>query len=411
MTRFIDWWQNRIGYDSPQRCVLDAAGILLVGSLLIGFGLDNEFSFPALGLETQNMWWRLATLVPMCILVVAKAWRPQAALAAGSVVFVVDLAFGNGIGVTIAIFDLILAAASRSSARQHRRIGYMIFASTSLATVAAASVSKDPRLTLVVMLLCLALLVTPYSWGSIVRKQAELMAIAEERAKDAAQMAQLQRVDAIHSERSRMARDLHDSLAGSLAAVAVNAEAALTLSKRDGTDARVRASMHAIRESSVSALREMHTMIEVLRRDGTDAVFAPPRLREIDNLVNVLTTAGHDIEVTSDHIDDLPAAVSQSAYRILQESLHNAVKHSNGGAIKAHIQCTAAALTITVTNDFSAHPDRSVKDSHGIGLASMRERAEALGGTFTSGPNDALSQWRMEAHLPLSCEAQPVLAP
>ena len=411
MTRFTNWWQYRIGYDTPQRCVLDALGTLLVGSLLIGFDLDNHFSSPALGIETENLWWRLVTLLPMCGLVIAKAWWPQKALAAGGVVFSVDLVFSNGIGVTVGIFDLILGAASRSTTRQHRRIGYIIFAFTALATASAATVSHDPRLTVMVMLMCLAVLGTPYSWGSIVRKQTQLMAIAEERAKDAEQLAQLQHIDTVRSERARMARDLHDSLAGSLAAVAVNAEAALTLSKRPDTQKHMHASVQAIRESSVSALREMHTMIEVLRRDDADATFAPPRLEEIDNLVNTLRTAGHPIEMSRRNIGDLPAAVSQSAYRIVQESLSNATKHGDDAAIGVCIGRDGDVLSIRVSNDIGSRSKPGWQRSHGIGIASMRERAEAIGGSLTSRMSQDSTHWIVTARLPLTTDSTPALTP
>lgn len=155
----------------------------------------------------------------------------------------------------------------------------------------------------------------------------------------------------------------------------------------------------------------MHTMIEVLRRDDADATFAPPRLEEIDNLVNTLRTAGHPIEMSRRNIGDLPAAVSQSAYRIVQESLSNATKHGDDAAIGVCIGRDGDVLSIRVSNDIGSRSKPGWQRSHGIGIASMRERAEAIGGSLTSGMNEASTQWIVAAQLPLTTDTTPALTP
>src|SRR5690606_6153939 len=103
----------------------------------------------------------------------------------------------------------------------------------------------------------------------------------------------------------------------------------------------------------------------------------------------------------------LPAAVDQAAYRIVQEALANALRHGGGGPVEVTLDHDAGALRIEVANDVAARPVATSgtscgtvpsEGSSGVGLLTMRERAEALGGTFHAGPDG--DRWRVRAAIP-----------
>lgn len=408
----------------------DAAVILALGLVTMLLGFDNTVRIP--GGEELSPWWHLATLLPMAVLSLAKIRRPVATLAAGTLVFAADQVLGGGIGVMLFFADLVYGAALRASDRARTVIAIGIAAATAGVTVAGRLATGDLREGLLIGLVTAALLLTPYWWGSSVRQQTKLARAATQRARDAEQLAALTEETAVASERARLARDLHDALAGNLSAIAIHAEAAVAATA-DRPEALEHRALQEIRSASVAAMREMHTLITVLHRDtDTDAVTdpgatSPARVAQLPELVERMRSAGLDVELDLDldlgpelgpghgsgHGADpgrapLPAAIDQSAYRIVQESLANAAKHG-AGPCRLTVRRDPDALHIAAVN---ALPGGSLRrsrpagtgTSHGIGLASMRERARALGGTFSAGPDAAPAAartWTVTACLPL----------
>jgi signal transduction histidine kinase len=95
----------------------------------------------------------------------------------------------------------------------------------------------------------------------------------------------------------------------------------------------------------------------------------------------------------------LPAIVDASAYRIVQEALTNVLRHAGSASVTVDIAADEDALHVEVSDDGSGSPARAEAEGHGI--AGMRERALALGGTFAAGPRPG-GGWRVEAVLPFT---------
>ncbi|HEY6737306.1 MAG TPA: histidine kinase, partial [Actinopolymorphaceae bacterium] len=206
--------------------------------------------------------------------------------------------------------------------------------------------------------------------------------------------------------RSRMARDLHDVIAGHLSAIAIQSEAVLSMAvnaESRGGDPAVRETVNtvlrSVRENSVQALNEMRTMIGLLRGDDdSDPQTSPPRLRELDPLIESARAGGVRLEVIGDPaaLPELPAAVDLVAYRIVQEALTNVVKHASGAAATLRVDQVDHRVEIEVRNELTSTPATTVS---GTGLASMRERAQSVGGSVTADRDGNV--WRVHARLPV----------
>jgi signal transduction histidine kinase len=189
-----------------------------------------------------------------------------------------------------------------------------------------------------------------------------------------------------YEERLRIARDVHDVVGHSLAVITMQAGVALhVLDKERAAQPRpdrVAESLEAIKKTSREALAELRTTLEVFRSDAEEPLSPVPGLGRLDDLVERLRSAGRDVTLVRENSDDLellPAAVDQAAFRIIQESLTNVVRHAP--AAHATVRVVAAntgMLTVEVSDD---GPAMSVP-AEGNGIRGMRERAKAVGGTL-----------------------------
>jgi signal transduction histidine kinase len=195
-------------------------------------------------------------------------------------------------------------------------------------------------------------------------------------------------------ERLAIARDLHDVVAHSISVINVQANTALHLMDRQPL--RAREALTAIREVSGQTLGELSAVLGVLR--DTSAPLAPaPGVARLDDLAARARSAGFEVSVAAEgSVRDLPAGVDAAAYRIVQEALTNAVRHSGGHVASVRLRYGPDALVIDVTDDGR---DASASGGSGSGVAGMGERARALGGTLTAGPR-AEGGFRVLARLP-----------
>jgi signal transduction histidine kinase len=196
-------------------------------------------------------------------------------------------------------------------------------------------------------------------------------------------------------DRMAMARDLHDVLAHNISVINVQANTALHLMDRQPE--RAREALTAIHEVSRQALGELRGVLGVLRADGTGAPLVPsPGLDRLGELAATARAAGIAVDLEREGVPrQVPAGVDAAAYRIVQEALTNAVRHSGGRAATIRLCYDAEALTIEVDNDGqAAGPPRA-----GNGVAGMTERARALGGTLDAGPKPG-GGFRVLARLP-----------
>jgi signal transduction histidine kinase len=235
--------------------------------------------------------------------------------------------------------------------------------------------------------------------GDATRSRRALAAETADRLRLAGEERDAEAARRVAEERLRIARDLHDTVAHSMATITVQAGSALHLlgGQNDGPggrDENLRAALTAIRETSKAALGEMRTTLGHLRR-GTAEEPAGLRSAGLDRLPalsDAVTAAGAPVTISVEGEErPLPVDVDHAAYRILQESLTNVLRHAGTEArATVCLRYEPGTLAIRVTDDgigpVPAPPDGSADQSGGgHGLCGMAERAAAVGGEFSAG--------------------------
>ncbi|AXB45983.1 sensor histidine kinase [Amycolatopsis albispora] len=181
-------------------------------------------------------------------------------------------------------------------------------------------------------------------------------------------------------ERLRVAREVHDVVAHSLAMINVQAGVAVHVADRRPEQAKE--ALLNIKEASASALVDLRATLAVLRSGQDRGPVAG--LAQMDELLEHARAAGLTVRVHGQP-GELPAPIDGAAYRILQESLTNVVRHANQpSTVDVHFSRAGGRLELRVRDDgMGAAPPRI-----GNGLRGMRERADALGGSVEAGPRD-----------------------
>ena len=178
-------------------------------------------------------------------------------------------------------------------------------------------------------------------------------------------------------ERQRLARELHDSVSQALYGIALGAKTARTLLDRDST--KVASPLDYILSLADAGLAEMRALIFELR----------PESLEREGLVAALEKqaaalrARHEIKVETDLCNepDAPLEIKEALYRIAQEALHNIVKHARASSVQIRMRCSPENVTLDVSDDGIGFEPAGDFPGH-LGLHSMRERTERLGGTL-----------------------------
>ena len=203
-------------------------------------------------------------------------------------------------------------------------------------------------------------------------------------------------------ERLRIARELHDVLAHSISVINVQSGVALHLIDEQPEQART--ALAAINEASAEALREVRSVLGALRGDGEDPPRAPTAgLARLDELVSRASAAGVGValKVNGDQ-RPLPASLDLAAFRIVQESLTNIVRHAGAGQATVTLTYGQDELSLEIDDDGAGGngSGNGIDGGSGNGIAGMRERALALGGDLEAGPR-ATGGFRVRARLPL----------
>jgi len=190
---------------------------------------------------------------------------------------------------------------------------------------------------------------------------------------------------AVAEERLRIARELHDVVAHSMGVIAVKAGTARYLLTSRPEEAG--AALEVIETASRGALAEMRQMLGLLRpgeqAQPATAELAPlPDLNDLPGLVDHAAAAGVMVTLDVAGTGKVPAGVSLSAYRIVQEAITNVIKHAAPARCQVSVRADGPAVRIDITDDGSRAPG----PVPGHGLIGMRERAEMHGGTFSAGP-------------------------
>ena len=380
--------------------LLIASAGLACGLMLWGFGIVNRTEAPI-----ELRWAPVLPLVVMTVTETVRRTLPRTALALGTLAVVAN-EFTHGNIATILMFtDVVYAAVVYGPPASARRIPY----TTGLITIGitiALLVWWQNAIALLIGVVSGMVCFLPAVTGAVVRNHREAAEAARLRAEQTALLAEMDRSQAVVAERARMARELHDMVANHLSAIAIHSTAALSLDDA----ATTRQALTVIRENSVEGLAEMRRLIGLLRDSSGDAEpAAAPTLAGIDALVAQARTNGESsgLTFTLDDARDpedsrMPAPVELAAYRIVQESLTNALKHAPAGPVAVSLARDARTLTVQVTSPFGDRPGPRAPGS-GAGLVGMRERVALLGGAFEAGPvtaADGTKIWQVRAELP-----------
>jgi len=223
--------------------------------------------------------------------------------------------------------------------------------------------------------------------GDALRHRRSYLAQLEERARFLERSREEEALRRVAEERVRIARDLHDSVAHAMATINVQAGAAAHVVDRRPEAARE--ALAAIQQASATVLDELGAILALLRDHDEPAERAPqPGLEQLERLVD--TTRAAHVPVTLDVDGPLHAvapSVSAAAYRIVQESLTNVIRHAGSAPARVVVRAGVdGALHVDVSDEGDG--SRPGTPGSGRGLQGMRERAHSTGGVLTAGPRD-----------------------
>jgi signal transduction histidine kinase len=246
--------------------------------------------------------------------------------------------------------------------------------------------------------------------GILSRTRLAYLADAQQRAARAESQRDQQAALAAAGERARIARELHDVVAHHVSLMAVQAEAAGSL--LPGQPESAARSVEIIGQTARQALTELRRLLGVLRGPGQQPQAAPsPSLGDLDGVLDQVRGAGLTVDLTvQGGPGELAPGVDLAAYRIVQEALTNALRHSAAAAAQVSIRYEPGSVTVSVTDGGPRRPDpeacpgpgagpvppapraappRAAGMPGGFGLAGITERVASCGGTLTVGPTAA----------------------
>ncbi len=264
---------------------------------------------------------------------------------------------------------------------------------------------------------CLAIVLACWFWGQWSRQRAVNLQTLKDRT-EALEREREQGIKLVaQEERNRLAREMHDIVAHSLSVIVVQADGAgylaghSELGDAEARLAQVTKAIETIGTTARTALGETRRLVGVLRDDTQDAMELAPAatLDQIGALVAQVQTAGVPARFTevgepTSH-PALPAGAEMAAYRVVQESLTNVLKHAGAGAtVQVRLTHAADGITITV-----ADTGRGTTDTDGLGhgVIGMRERVTVWGGTLVARPRSQ-GGFEVLAHIPATPDTKDI---
>ena len=241
--------------------------------------------------------------------------------------------------------------------------------------------------------------------GEVTRGRRDYLAEAERRAVEAERTREETARRRANEERLRLARDLHDITAHTIAVIAIQAGVAdEALDHCQGCPERAREAVRAIRASSREAMAELKATVTTLR-EGAAPRGPLPGLDQLDELVGMAAGAGVRVKLAvTGAARQLPPPIDLTAYRIVQESLTNVLRHARATSATVRVRYQPDAVEVEVDDDGrGSGPPPAGAAAPGVaghGLAVMAERAAAVGGRLQAGPRPARG-FRVHARLPL----------
>lgn len=236
--------------------------------------------------------------------------------------------------------------------------------------------------------------------GESIRSRRVIAAEALARAEHAERTREEEAARRVDAERLRIAREVHDTVAHALAIV--NVQAGVTAHVLDKRPEQAREALLTIEQTSARALRELREALGMLRDTAAEELAPSSGLDQLSEIVRTAREAGVEVRTEVEPRPpevDLPSAVDRAAYRILQESITNVIRHARPARATVTVRWHPHELEIEVADDGPG--STATGAGGGRGIAGMRERCVLLGGDLTAGPGPA-GGFRVRARLPLT---------
>jgi signal transduction histidine kinase len=353
--------------------LVDAAVPVLVGAVIVTGEVlhGNDVGVVAIGLA----------LVAAASLFGRRRWPGWTLAVSGllvAVLFHIDRSAG-----TVAV--LAPAVALYSLALTRGRRAQLLAALAAVGAVLLADLLHSGQPGVLQTLGHMLLVALPLLAAEQVRTHRAYLRLVQERLELAERTREQEAARRAEQERLRIARELHDVVAHTL--TEINVQAASTAERTTPGDAR--AALETIEKASHEAIGELRTILGVLRDpDNPEAPRTPaPSIQEIAELADRARQTGLevDLEVSGEPPARLSDAVSLAAYRIVQESLTNARRHTPGAPVTIRLVYDSSHLRVAVDNPVAANNGSNGTKPSGVGITGMKERATALGGTLHAG--------------------------
>jgi signal transduction histidine kinase len=251
--------------------------------------------------------------------------------------------------------------------------------------------------------------VLPWLVGRYTTARRAYIAELQQRAENERRDAQAAIDNAVATERSTIARDLHDVISHHVSAIGVHAGAArLGLNTMTGANG-IADSLTAVEMSSRSAMADLRRLLDLLHGDAADAS-RQPGLGNLEDLLDGVRRAGLPARLSTYGVaHPLPGSLDIALYRITQEMLTNALRHGDGSPVEVELRYGDESVSVTARNGMAVPtptaPGRRepTADRRGgkRGLAGIRTRAAVFEGTVTYGPDDAGLHWETTVTFPI----------
>lgn len=387
MRRLRDWFRSHPRATDALIAVLLTL-FTVAGGVLNAVGPDGPqaqtWAIPVVAVLAVATYWRRTRTVAVFVAVTAVS----AVLAAG----------GVNDAINLPSLVMLYTVASRRPRRE------ATYAWVAMLAVAAVLMLRSADIVDYGSYIALGALVTvPYAIGIAVGNRRQLVAALRDRAERAEAEVDARTRVATLEERARISRELHDVLAHGLTVMIAQSEGAASVAVND--PGRAAEAMRTVAATGRASLGELRRLVAAERVDVVDAGpdLAPvPGLDDIDALVERVRTAGLPVRLTrSGDSSRVPSDAGRAAYRLVQESLTNVLKHGGSGA---HAEVTLEVgdvLAVGIVDRGGVRLSHAADAGSGSGLVGMRERVAMVGGDLDAGPAPD-GGWQVRATLPLT---------
>ncbi|RKQ92737.1 histidine kinase [Solirubrobacter pauli] len=368
----------------PRRADILWAVLAVAGSLVVLLGGDDGGAAGVL------------LAVAACAPIAARRTHPLPA----AVTALALAALGMALGYTAVVPVLAgLVLCSQAAIHSASRVTLPLTAYAGAVMAAAVAIAGTDPVTPLIMRVVLGFAIgaTPVLIGGSIRRERERTREAQEFARRIAELRDRDVERAVAEERLRIARDVHDITGHHLSAISLQAAGA-SGARGALSDPEVRDALGRIHRLTSEALGQTRRALGVLRASGPATLAPTPRLEQLDQLLEPARAAGLAVDLQLDgSARPLSDEIEVCAYRVLQESLTNVVRHSHATSVRVRVAYGDRELTVEVVDDGVGRPA-----APGGGIGGMRERVAIVGGDFSAGPSGR--GWTVRASLPLSAQ-------